>query len=73
MTAPTADPRAPMPEASDSEALLDGSDRGGETATISVRHLWKIFGPAETKIIGTPAVSNVPNHLPRASCQPVSS
>ena len=29
--------------------------------TISVRHLWKIFGPAETKIIGTPDAD-----LPRA-------
>ncbi len=26
-----------------------------EAATISVKHVWKIFGPAEHKIIGTPA------------------
>ena len=61
MTAPTADPRAPTPAASGAEAPLDRSDPGGETATISVRNLWKIFGPAETKIIGTPDAD-----LPRA-------
>jgi glycine betaine/proline transport system ATP-binding protein len=40
---------------------VDPSVRGTETATISVRHLWKIFGPAEKKIIGTPDAD-----LPRA-------
>jgi glycine betaine/proline transport system ATP-binding protein len=34
----------------------NGAARDGEAAraTISVRHLWKIFGPAEKRIVGTP-------------------
>ena len=48
--------REPGPATGDDESV-----RGGETATISVRHLWKIFGPAEQKIIGTPDAD-----LPRA-------
>jgi len=31
-----------------------GPDRADTTSTIVVRHLWKVFGPAEHKIIGTP-------------------
>jgi glycine betaine/proline transport system ATP-binding protein len=31
-----------------------GTDAAGRKPTISVRHLWKIFGPAESKIVGTP-------------------
>jgi len=31
-----------------------GPDRGDTTSTIVVRHLWKVFGPAEHKIVGTP-------------------
>ncbi len=75
MTAPTAGDRAPDLDApgtgasmagpprleSAAEAAAEAADRGAETATISVRHLWKIFGPAEHKIIGTPDAD-----LPRA-------
>jgi len=43
------------------ETGTEAADRGAETATISVRHLWKIFGPAEHRIIGTPDAD-----LPRA-------
>ncbi len=31
-----------------------GLDRDATKSTISVKHLWKIFGPAEQKILGTP-------------------
>jgi len=31
-----------------------GPDRGSTASTIAVRNLWKVFGPAEHKIIGTP-------------------
>jgi glycine betaine/proline transport system ATP-binding protein len=30
------------------------SDTGASTPTLAVRHLWKVFGPAEHKLIGTP-------------------
>ncbi len=35
-------------------ARADRADGADGTPTISVRNLWKIFGPAEHKIIGTP-------------------
>ena len=75
MTAPTAGDRTPgtdplasgastptppgLPTAA--EAAGEAMDLDAQTATISVRHLWKIFGPAEHKIIGTPDAD-----LPRA-------
>jgi ABC-type proline/glycine betaine transport system, ATPase component len=31
-----------------------GHDRSDTASTIVVRHLWKCFGPAEHKIVGTP-------------------
>ena len=31
-----------------------GDDRDATKSTIEVRHLWKVFGPAEHKIVGTP-------------------
>jgi glycine betaine/proline transport system ATP-binding protein len=74
MTAPTAGDRAPAPAETEPGGarppavimpVTDGgaepADRDSETATISVRHLWKIFGSAEQKIIGTPDAD-----LPRA-------
>ncbi len=30
------------------------SDRSATSSTIAVKHLWKVFGPAEHKVIGTP-------------------
>ena len=29
-------------------------DRSATSSTIAVKHLWKVFGPAEHKVIGTP-------------------
>jgi glycine betaine/proline transport system ATP-binding protein len=38
----------------DRQAALAAAEEGGGEATISVRGLWKIFGPREHRIIGTP-------------------
>jgi glycine betaine/proline transport system ATP-binding protein len=68
VTAPTAGERVPAnglpPNVSTAESSVDGAAatepifdaRAPEAgmATISIRHLWKIFGPAEHRIIGTP-------------------
>ena len=54
MTAPTTDERADPQDGPASHGATGAEDRAAELATISVRHLWKIFGPAENKIIGTP-------------------
>jgi glycine betaine/proline transport system ATP-binding protein len=35
-------------------AAAGGPDVSGRTPTIAVRNLWKIFGPAEHKVVGTP-------------------
>jgi glycine betaine/proline transport system ATP-binding protein len=54
MTVPTVDERADPLDGPASRGGPDVGDGAAELATISVRHLWKIFGPAEKKIIGTP-------------------
>ena len=40
--------------ATESASTPTAVDRGATASTIAVRHLWKCFGPAEHKIIGTP-------------------
>jgi glycine betaine/proline transport system ATP-binding protein len=39
------------PAATDAPGATDGASG---TPTLAVRHLWKVFGPAEFKVIGTP-------------------
>ena len=44
-------------------AELAPADVDGATPTISVRNLWKIFGPGEHKVIGTPDADLTPHEL----------
>ena len=44
-------------------AELAPIDVEGTTPTISVRNLWKIFGPGEHKVIGTPDAELTPHEL----------
>jgi glycine betaine/proline transport system ATP-binding protein len=61
MTAPTASAPEPTPPeltaaAAPEEQIVGATTTGtgADHATLSVRHLWKVFGPAEHKVIGTP-------------------
>ncbi|MDO8484852.1 MAG: glycine betaine/L-proline ABC transporter ATP-binding protein [Candidatus Limnocylindrales bacterium] len=65
MTA-TTDPAAVA--ATDTESRLDARPRRGGgtgTPTLGVNHLWKVFGPAEHKLIGTPDVDLARDELRR--------
>jgi glycine betaine/proline transport system ATP-binding protein len=50
----TAEFPAPAPELPPSGGTAAASVVGGGTSAISVKGLWKIFGPGEKRIIGTP-------------------
>ena len=47
-------PRRPRSRPRPREPAGDGRGTEGRQPTIAVRGLWKIFGPAEHKILGTP-------------------
>ena len=40
--------------ATQSVSAANAPDRSSTDSTIAVKHLWKVFGPAENKVIGTP-------------------